>query len=101
MIFFGWGPRRKTYRLDQAHLLILDYQIFHIIWLFQVAWNLRYSMATATQYGWVTRPLTPEQCQSLQPEKYLTLNVWWKWGLAIMGGFFGLGTLLLIVISTV
>jgi len=100
-MIFGWGPRRKTYQLDQTHLLILNYQIFHIMWLFQVAWNLQYSIATATQAGWATRRLTPEEVQSLQAERLLSLNTWWRWGLAILGGIVGLGIIFSMVMGIV
>jgi len=83
MVFFGWSHRRKTRQLDQTHMLVLTYRIFHVMWLFQVAWDLRYFIATATQTGWDTQPLTPYQAQSIQPEKLLPLNFWWRWGLLI------------------
>lgn len=86
MFIYGYGPKSKTYQLDEMHVLVLTYQVFHIFWLFQLAWSVHYLLSTNTPTGWVSHPLTAEQAQSIQPEKLLPLNIWWRWGLLITIG---------------
>ncbi|MFI2489989.1 hypothetical protein ACH47X_23955 [Promicromonospora kroppenstedtii] len=83
MVFFGWGSRSKTAPLDAGRALVLRYSYFHLFWILRVSWGLRYSLATATEAGWATRPLSDEEAMQLDAPNRLTLNVWWRFGLLL------------------
>ena len=81
MVFFGYGSRSKTKALDQYHVLVLTYKIFHIMWLFQIAWGMKYLMQVATEQGWKTYALSPQDADAMNAKDQLKLNPWWQWGL--------------------
>lgn len=84
MIFFGWGGRSMTRELDPGHVLVLAYGYFHLFWLFRISWPTGYALATATEAGWATRPLSADEAASLDASSQLSLHWWWRWGLLVV-----------------
>jgi hypothetical protein len=83
MVFFGWGSKSKTAPLDAGRALVLRYSYFHLFWLLRFSWGLKYSLATATEAGWATRPLSDDEAMQLDAPNRLTLNWWWRFGLLL------------------
>ena len=83
MVFFGWGSKSKTAPLDAGRALVLRYSYVHLFWLLRFSWGLQYSLATATEAGWATRPLSDAEAMALDAPKRLNLNLWWRFGLLL------------------
>ncbi len=83
MVFFGWGSKSKSAPLDAGRALVLRYSYFHLFWILRLSWGLRYSLATATEAGWATRPLSDEEAMQLDAPSRLSLNLWWRFGLLL------------------
>ena len=66
---------------DAATTLVLRYRYVHIMWLFQIAYSLKYSWRFTTPQGPMERPVTPQEMADLHVKERLHLNFWWQWGL--------------------
>ena len=77
------AARARLLRSTRGDALVLRYSYFHLFWLLRVSWGLKYSLATATEAGWATRPLSDEEAMQLDAPNKLTLNLWWRWGLVL------------------
>lgn len=86
MIFFGWGRKASTAQLDPQRALVLSYGYFHLFWLFRVAFGRQWQLATLTEAGWATRPLSAEEVTALGAEQRLRVGWWWQWGLLVALG---------------
>lgn len=90
MVFWTWARKRATLQLDPYRVLVMNYRTMAMFWVFQYAYAFHYELATHTQGGWVTQPLTKEQAQALEQSvpdaSALHLNVWWRWGFFILLG---------------
>lgn len=100
MIFFGWGRRNQTQQVGPQQALVLSYGYFHVFWLFRVAYGLRYAVATATDQGWATRPLSPEEVAATGADRAITLHWWWRCGLLIALGALAFVIVLSVVVSS-
>jgi hypothetical protein len=96
VIFFGWGRKNVSRQVSPSQALVLNYGYFHFFWLFQVAFGYRYALATATDQGWATRPLSAEEVAASGADREVTVAWWWRWGL-----FVGLGALALTIVVSV
>ncbi|MEP7762873.1 hypothetical protein [Sanguibacter sp. 25GB23B1] len=83
MIFFGWGRNNKTQQVSDVQALVLGYSYFHLFWLFRVSFGLSYSLATLTDVGWATRPLSREEATAGGAQAALALHWWWRFGLLV------------------
>ena len=86
MIFFGWGRKSRNEQISPTQALVLSFGYFHLFWLFRVSFGLRYALATLTEQGWATRPLSDEEAAALDAPSRLTLHWWWRWGLLVLVG---------------
>ncbi len=96
MIFFGWGRKSMTRQVGPQQALILSYGYFHLFWLFRISYGFRYAVATATEAGWATRPMSAEEAAATGADNEIVLGWWWRWGLLA-----GLGALVAVVIVSV
>jgi len=92
VIFFGWGRRNTSRQVSPTQALVLSYGYVHVFWLFRVSFGLRYALATATEQGWATRPMSPEEVAHTGADRELTLGWWWRWGLLV-----GVGALVVLI----
>ena len=83
MIFFGWGRNNKTQQVSDEQALVLGYSYFHLFWLFRISFGLQYSLATLTDVGWATRPLSREEATARGAQAALSLHWWWRFGLLV------------------
>ena len=83
MIFFGWGRRSTSRQVSPTQALVLSYGYVHVFWLFRASFGLRYALATATEQGWATRPMSPEEVAHTGADRALTIGWWWRWGLLV------------------
>lgn len=97
MIFWGWGGKNKTQELGPGQALVLSYRYCHVFFLFQLAWGFTYSVATLTEHGWLTRPLTQQEADSLDASRRLSVHWWWRWGFVVF--FAALFAFVLIMIA--
>ncbi|AEI13489.1 hypothetical protein [Cellulomonas gilvus] len=95
MIFFGWGRNSKTHELSPHHVLVLTYAYFHVFWLFRITVPQGYGLATLSEYGWATRPMTPLEVDNGGYKELLSVSWWWRWGLLV-----GLAGVVLLVIAS-
>lgn len=86
MIFFGWGRKNVSRQVSPTQALVLSYGYVHLFWLFQVAFGYRYALATATEHGWATRPMSPEEVAASGADREVTVGWWWRWGLLVLLG---------------
>lgn len=84
VIFFGWGRKNVSRQVSPTQALVLSYGYFHLFWLFRVAFGFRYALATATEQGWATRPMSPEEVTATGADQDLTVGWWWRWGLLVL-----------------
>ncbi len=96
MIFFGWGRKNVSRQVSENQALILSYGYFHVFWLFRVAYGLRYAVATLTEAGWATRPMSAEEAAATGADQAVTLSWWTRWGLLV-----ALGALALFIVVSV
>ncbi len=92
MIFFGWGRKNVTRQVSPEQALILSYGYFHLFWLFRISYGFRYAVATATEAGWATRPMSIEEARATGADQAVTISWWWRWGLLV-----GLGVLVVAI----
>lgn len=83
MIFYGWGKNSKTLDTGPSEALVLVYQYMHIFWLFRVSFGHKYSLATLTDTGWMTAPLTRADVKLTGAKSALQLHWWWRFGLFV------------------
>jgi hypothetical protein len=86
VIFFGWGRKNVSRQVGDAQAVVLSYGYFHLFWLFRVAFGFRYQLATATEHGWATRPLSSEEVAASGVDREITVGWWWRWGLLVALG---------------
>jgi hypothetical protein len=96
VIFFGWGRKNVSRQVSPTQALVLSYGYFHLFWLFRVAFGFRYALASATEQGWATRPLSAEEVAETGADREVTVGWWWRWGLLI-----GLGALAAVIAVSV
>ena len=89
-MIWTYENKQKTLQLDAYRVLIMRYRSMAMLFLFQFAYSFQYELATYTEAGWTTRPLTKEQFQALQQSapdpSALQINFWWRWGFFIALG---------------
>jgi hypothetical protein len=95
MIFFGWGTSSTTKRLSDTQVLALRYSYFHLFWLFRITVPRGYTVATATDAGWLQRPLEPSELAQAADD--LRIAWWWRWGLLVVVALL----IVLVVVSAV
>ena len=84
-----WGSKDKWfYYQEDTRAMVLVYNFLAVLWLFQLAWGLKYFNAVKDQDGeWITTSqLTPQQVQEMQVQKVVPLNWFRRWGLLILLG---------------
>lgn len=86
MFIVGWGRRDKTQQVAVDRAVILSYAYVHLLWLFRVSWNVRYSLATLTEAGWTVRDLAPAEAREAGVDREVSLNWWWRRGLLVTLG---------------
>jgi hypothetical protein len=84
VIFFGWGRKNVSRQVSEAQAVVLSYGYFHLFWLFRIAFGFRYQLAT--EHGWATRPLSPEEVATSGVDRELTVGWWWRRGLLVALG---------------
>lgn len=101
MIFFGWGRKSLSRQVSPQQALILSYGYFHLFWLFRISYGFRYAVATATEAGWATRPMSAEEAAATGADREIVLSWWWRWGLLVALGVVVVVTVSSIVLSAV
>jgi hypothetical protein len=100
VIFFGWGRKNVSRQVSENQALVLSYGYFHVFWLFQVAFGLRYAVATLTEAGWATRPMSAEEAAATGADQVVTLGWWTRWGLLAVLGAIVLAVVVSVVIGS-
>lgn len=96
MFFFGWGKRNVTRVLPNQDVLILNYAHFNIFFVFSVAFNYTYTLATKSEQGWHHKAITKEEAKQLLNGEELKPHWWWRFSLLL----FPVVVIALIIIMT-
>ena len=83
MFFFGWGKRNITKVLTENEVLILNYAHFNIFFVFSVAFNYTYTLATKSAQGWHHKSITKEEAERLLAGAEFKPHWWWRYSLFI------------------
>ena len=82
MLFWGWGGKSINRQVSPGQAVVLSYRYFHLMFVFTAAFRYRYLLATATEQGWATRPVTEPEAlamldgQELRPSMWQRYSIW-------------------------
>jgi hypothetical protein len=93
MLFWGWGGKRMNRQVSPNQAVVLMYRYLHLMFLFTATWGYKYALATATDQGWATRPITDAEAQQLLGGVELRPGAWKRFSIFVL-----LGTVVLIVV---
>ena len=96
MLFWGWGGKSINRQVSPNQAVVLMHRYLHLMFLFTTTWGYRYALATATEQGWATRPISDAEARGLLGGEELRPSPWKRFSI-----FLPLGILLLVVVAAV
>ncbi|WP_460461158.1 hypothetical protein [Angustibacter peucedani] len=70
-------------QFSPTQAVVLSYRYFHLFFVLQVAFGSRFQLATHTEQGWASRPITEDEARTLLGGETLEPPLWRRFGLLI------------------
>ena len=84
MLFWGWGGKSMNRQVSSNQAVVLMYRYLHLMFLFTATWGYRYALATATDAGWATRPITDAEAHQLLGGEELRPGMWKRYSICLL-----------------
>ena len=81
MLFWGWGRASVNRQVSPQHAVILTYRYFHLMFAFTMTYGYTYLLATLTDQGWATRPISTPEAQQILGAQPLAPSTWKRFSL--------------------